>query len=96
MYSHSVHSVLQNKTIEERVTILEAQMTEIQPDIVEVKDEVAFLFDEVAVLDDGQALQDDRTFNLEEETSGLVSLYYQAYLLTVLFYHFQLYNHPGP
>ena len=50
MYSHSVHSVLQNKTIEERVTILEAQMSEIQPDIVEVKDEVAFLFDEVAVL----------------------------------------------
>ena len=72
-------------TLEERVTILEAQMTDVQVEVVELNDEVAFLFD-------GQALQDERIFNLEEETSGTVSIYCQISVCQFSLYYFQLHN----
>ena len=60
----------QNTTIEERVTILEAQMTFVEAAVVDLEDQADFLFDEVASLDDAQVLQDQRILILEEETSG--------------------------
>ena len=79
--------MIQNTTIDERVTLLELQMMEVQEDMVEVQEEVmqledqtAFLSDEVVILGDTQVLQDQRIYDLEQETSGKVS-YTQVYNL---------------
>ncbi len=55
---------LQNVTIEERVTVLEAEMTGVLSEIVELNFDVDFLFTE-------QALQDQQIFSLYEETDEL-------------------------
>ena len=55
---------LQNVTIEERVTVLEAEMTGVLSEIVELNFDVDFLFTE-------QALQDQQIFSLYQETGEL-------------------------
>ncbi len=63
-FSAEERQTAQNLTIEERVTILEAEMTEVFSDVGAVMDDVDFLFDE-------QFLQDQRLLNLEIETNDL-------------------------
>ena len=56
--------LFQNATIEERVTILEAQVVEIEENIADLDQDVNFLFDE-------QVIQDERLLNLETETEEI-------------------------
>ena len=63
--------LIQNTTIEERVSILEAQVVEIEEDItgfevdlVELEGDVNFLFDETVI-------QDERIFTLEQTTDAI-------------------------
>ena len=70
---HTVVELIQNPTIEERVTILENQVVEIEEDVTgldedvndlgvdltELEGDVNFLFDE-------QIIQDERLFSLEQ------------------------------
>ena len=64
--------MIQNTTIEERVTILESQVVEIEEDVIglniglaEVDQIVDFLFDE-------QVIQDERLFSLEQTSLGIL------------------------
>ena len=57
--------LFQNATIEERVTILEAQVVEIEENIADLDQDVNFLFDE-------QVIQDERLLNFfETETEEI-------------------------
>ena len=56
--------LIQNTTIEERVTILESQVVEIEKDLTALDEDVDFLFDD-------QIIQDERLFSLETETDGI-------------------------
>ena len=56
--------LIQNTTIEERVTILESQMVEIEKDLTTLDEDVDFLFDD-------QIIQDERLFSLETETDEI-------------------------
>ena len=67
----TILELIQNATIEERVTLLEVQVEQIQGDVTglsvgltEVDESVDFLFDE-------QVIQDERLLNLETETEGI-------------------------
>ena len=66
--------MLQNTTIEERVTILETQVVEIEEDLTVLDDEVTDvevnlmeLEGDVNFLFDEQVIQGERIFNLEQE-----------------------------
>ena len=50
---------VQNRTIEERVSLLEIQVVEIEEDVTDLDQDVNFLFEE-------QIIQDERLLNLEE------------------------------
>ena len=56
--------LIQNTTIEERVSLLEIQVVEIEEDVTGLDLDVNFLFDE-------QIIQDERLFSLEEETDAI-------------------------
>ena len=69
---HFISDLIQNTTIEERVTILESQVIGIEEDITglniglaEVDQNVDFLFDE-------QVIQDERLFSLEQTSLGIL------------------------
>ena len=51
--------MVQNTTIEERVTILEIQVADTQEDLTELDENVDFLFDE-------QVIQDERLLGLKQ------------------------------
>ena len=57
--------MIQNTTIEERVSILENQVVEIEEDLTDLDDDVGFLFDE-------QVIQDERLLNLEETSLDII------------------------
>ena len=70
--------MMQNTTIEERVTLLEEQVvdlqediTVIQRDVVEVDEDLAELEGDVDFLFGEQLIQDGRCLNLEETTNSL-------------------------
>ena len=63
--------VMQNSTLEERVTVLEIQVTDIREDIATVEQDVADLDQDVNFLFDQQIIQDERLFQLETETEGI-------------------------
>ena len=57
--------MVQNSTIEERVTILEIQVADTQEDLTELEGDVNFLFDE-------QVIQDERIFSLEQTSNQVI------------------------
>ena len=57
--------LVQNTTIEERVTILEIQVADTQEDLAELEGDVNFLFEEAII-------QDERLLNLEQTTIGIL------------------------
>ena len=57
--------LLQNATIEERVSLLEIQVEEIEEDVTLLQTDVNFLFEETAI-------QDERIFNLEQTSIGIL------------------------
>ena len=66
-YDDGMHSsyvifveLIQNTTIEERVSLLEIQVVEIEEDLTGLDEDVGFLFDE-------QVIQDERLFSLEQK-----------------------------
>ena len=63
--------LLQNNTIEERVTLLEIQVTDIREDLTTTDENVASLDQDVNFLFDEQVIQDERLFSLEEETGEI-------------------------
>ena len=74
----SVVELIQNATIEERVSLLEIQVVDIEEDVtdlevnlMELKEDVDFLFDDTVI-------QDERIFSLEQTTDAI-----NAELLTV-------------
>ena len=102
---HNNHSepsfveLFQNKTIEERVALLEIQVVEIEEDVNLVQEDINFLFDETVI-------QDERLFTLEQTTiainaelvtvddeleglpttSCVLACFFQAYLLFSVFF----------
>ena len=56
--------MMQNATIEERVSLLEIQVADIEGEITDLDQDVNFLFDE-------QIIQDERLFSLEEEAEEI-------------------------
>ena len=58
--------LIQNATIEERVTLLEIQVEEIEGQITDLDQDVNFLFDE-------QVIQDERIFSVEQDTDDIIS-----------------------
>ena len=66
--------MIQNTTIEERVTLLEIQVVVIQDDIAGIEDDVTELDEDVTLLEgdvnflfDEQVIQDERLLTLEQE-----------------------------
>ena len=57
--------LIQNTTIEERVSLLEIQVVEIEEDLNELDEDVGFLFNE-------QIIQDERLFSLEQTSLGIL------------------------
>ena len=57
--------LIQNTTIEERVSLLEIQVVEIEEDLTGLDEYVGFLFDE-------QVIQDERLFSLEQTSLGIL------------------------
>ena len=77
--------MVQNATIEERVTLLEIQVTDlredvtiVQGDVVEVDEDLTELEGDINFLFDEQLIQDERLLNLEVATDSI-----NAQLLTV-------------
>ena len=62
----SFADLMQNTTIEERVSLLEIRVVEIQEDMTEVDQDVTLLEGDVNFLFDEQVIQDERLLNLEE------------------------------
>ena len=58
--------MIQNATIEERVTLLEIQVVEIQEDVTEVDERIGLLEGDVDFLFDEKVIQDERIYNLEQ------------------------------
>ena len=56
--------LIQNATIEERVTLLEIQVAEIEGDVTLLEGDVNFLFDETVI-------QDERLLTLEQTTDAI-------------------------
>ena len=61
---HHFLGLIQNATIEERVTLLEIQVEEIEGDVALLEGDVNFLFDETVI-------QDQRLFALEQTTDAI-------------------------
>ena len=57
--------LIQNTTIEERVTLLEIQVVEIDEDVTGLDQDVNFLFEETII-------QDERIFNLEQTSVAIL------------------------
>ena len=57
--------LLQNATIEERVSLLEIQVVEIEKDVTGLDQDVNFLFEETII-------QDERIFNLDQTSIGIL------------------------
>ena len=68
LFHSSFVDLIQNTTIEERVTLLEIQVVEIQEDLAEVDEDVTGLDQDVNFLFDEQVIQDARIFTLEQTT----------------------------
>ena len=63
--------LIQNTTIEERVTILEAQVVEIEEDVTGFEVDLAELEGDVDFLFDETVIQDERIFTLEQTTDAI-------------------------
>ena len=63
--------LLQNTTIEERVSLLEIQVVEIQEDITGLGVDLTELDENVDFLFDEQIIQDEKLLNLEQETEEI-------------------------
>ena len=59
--------LVQNNTIEERVTLLEIQVTDMREDLTTTEENVEDLDQDVNFLFDEQIIQDERLFSLEQE-----------------------------
>ena len=59
--------IIQNVTIEERVTLLEIQVVEIEEDVTEIDERVELVEGDVNFLFDEQVIQDERLLGLEQE-----------------------------
>ena len=57
--------MVQNTTIEERVSLLELQVTDLEEDVTDLDQDVNFLFDE-------QVIQDERLLNVEETSDQVI------------------------
>ena len=65
--------LVQNATIEERVSLLEIQVVEIQEDVTEVDDRVDLVEGDVEFLFDETVIQDERLFSLEQTTIAITA-----------------------
>ena len=64
------HSVLNDTTIEERVTILEFQVSGLTEEVTDLGDEIDVIDGEIAVILTGQVIQDERILELEADSEG--------------------------
>ena len=64
------HRVLNDTTIEERVTILEFQMADLTDDVTDLGEDVDVIDGEVAVILADQVIQDERILELEADSEG--------------------------
>ena len=62
--------LIQNATIEERVSLLEIQVVEIQEDVTEVDARAGLLEGDVDFLFDEQVIQDERILILEQDSDA--------------------------
>ena len=81
--------LMQNTTIEERVSLLEIQVLEIQEDLTEVDEDVTLLEGDVNFLFDEQVIQDERLLNLEETSVEIdeeveSEFYFHIFLLNTI------------
>ena len=58
--------MVQNNTIEERVSLLEIQVSDLREDVTVVQDNVVELDEDIDFLFDEQVIQDERLFSLEQ------------------------------
>ena len=63
--------LIQNATIEERVSLLEIQVVEIQEDLTEVDEDVTLLEGDVNFLFEETVIQDERLLTLEQTTDAI-------------------------
>ena len=64
--------MVQNNTIEERVSLLEVQVADLREDVTVVQGDVVDLDDDVNFLFDEQVIQDERLLNVEETSDQVV------------------------
>ena len=64
--------LLQNNTLEERVSLLEIQVDEIEEDITITRIDLTELEGDVNFLFDEQFIQDERLLTLEQTTIGII------------------------
>ena len=65
--------MVQNNTIEERVSILEAQVVDLQEGMVVMEGDVEDLDEDVDFLFDEQVIQDQRLLGLEQTSDQVVA-----------------------
>ena len=70
---HFISDLIQNATIEERVTILESQVIQIEEDITGLNIGLAEVDQNVDLLFDEQVIQDERLFTLEQTSLGILA-----------------------
>ena len=58
--------MVQNNTIEKRVSLLEIQVADMREDVTEVDEDVTRLDEDVSFLFDEQVIQDERLLELEQ------------------------------
>ena len=63
--------LIENATIEERVSLLEVQVVQIQEDVTGLGVDLTGLDEDVGFLFDEQVIQDERLLNLETETEEI-------------------------
>ena len=64
-------ALVQNNTLEERVSLLEIQVDEIEEDITITRIDLTELETDVNFLFDEKVIQDERLFSLEQTTIGI-------------------------
>ena len=61
----AILEIVQNMTLEERVTILKIKVADAEEDLTELEGDVNFLFEQTII-------QDERLLNLEQTTIGIL------------------------
>ena len=64
--------MVQNNTIEERVSLLEIQVADLREDVTEVDEDVTRLDEDVSFLFDEQVIQDERLLELEQTSVTVI------------------------